>query len=221
MTRSLRLAVIAMLTLYLSAASGCTWRAKIRENERKVAAANVRIYHQHRKWDHCVASADRAQAVRDLDPDLAAEITSLKAWCLMELDRPEESLAHYRLLRDFLLDASQLDLAFPKEIKGRLMHERSLDDAKALPHNQSLLTLDVPGAYFPRAAKWSDVAGSAIVQWTITKKGVSRDIRVLNDVHPLLAGLAIEAAASTTLESEANQDRLPLRKRVSFLFGEP
>ena len=75
-------------------------------------------------------------------------------------------------------------------------------------------------ARFTKAAKWSGISGGVLIQWNITKQGGSQDIRVLNDVHPLLAGLAIEAAASTTVKAK-DADRLPLTKRVMFRFGKP
>lgn len=221
LTRLIRLAVIAAVTLFLCAGSGCSkLRAKIRENERQVALANVRAWHGHRDWAKCVASAERAQATPDVELEVARETTLLKANCLYKLGRTAEALAHYHLLRDFQQDGGR-ELAFPAAIQRRIDHAPSLESVKASPHNQSFLKVEMPGARYTRAAEWSKISGRALVQWTITEARVTRHIRVLNDVHPLLAGLAIEAAASSVVEKDkVDLGLLPVTKRSLFVFGE-
>jgi hypothetical protein len=207
--------------LLVPVGTGCGGlRAKIRRNEAKVATTNVRTWHEHRKWGKCAASADRALAVHDLDPALANEIVYLKARCLQKLGRKQEALANFRLMRDFLVPALPGE-SLPAEVAQQLRGERSLAEADALPHNQSLMTVDVSDARFTKAAKWSDVTGDVTVQWVISKGGESRDVRVLTEVHPLLASLAIEAAVTSTVdEDEINVALLPMRKRVAFRFGD-
>jgi hypothetical protein len=210
------------LTLVLLAAvtvtAGCGLRAQIRESDRKAAIHNVQTWHDHRKWDRCVASAERAQASSKLDPVVGAETTYLKAACLSELGRKAEAYGHYRLLKDYL-EPEGHPIALPKKVEDRLSRERSLAEVRAAPHNQSLMTIELPGARLTQSAKWSGIAGGVTVQWEINRQGESREIRVLDDVHPLLAGLAIEAAASTTIdEGKVNRGLLPLTKRVQFRF---
>jgi hypothetical protein len=219
-SRPLRLALVSLMALLLSAAAGCeAMRVKIRENERRAAVRNVRSWHDHRDWAECVASAERAQATPDLDPMVASETTLLKANCLYRLDRKVEALAHYHFLQDFLQTGDK-QLALPSNIQKRLMKSPDLEAVKASPYNESLLSVSLPGARFTRAAAWSRISGQALLQWTVAKGGVSRNIRVLNDVHPLLAGLAIEAAASTEVDKDnLDRGRLPLTKRTLFTFG--
>ena len=206
------------LTLLVSATTGCGLRTKIRESDRQSAIHNVQTWHDHRKWDRCVASAERAQASLELDPVVGAETTYLKADCLSELGRKAEAFGHYRLLRDHLQPEGH-PIALPKKVEARLSDEPSLDAVRAAPHNQALMTIELPNARLTQAAKWSGVAGGVTVQWVINRQGESRGIRVLNDVHPLLGGFAIEAAASATIdEKSVNLGLLPLTKRVRFLF---
>lgn len=219
--KPLRLAVIALMTLLLCAGTGCSnLRKKIRENERQSALSNVRAWHGHRDWERCLASAERAQATADLEIEVARETTLLKANCLYQLDRKVEAYAHYLLLRDFLQEAPD-DLTFPAVVQKRVANAPSLEVVKAMPYNQALLTVSLPGARFTRAAKWSGISGQVLLQWTITKQGIARHIRVLDDIHPLLAGLAIEAAASSVVDTEKiHRELLPITKRSRISFGE-
>lgn len=212
--------LVVALALLVSASAGCGLRAKIRASDRKAAIHNVKVWHDHRKWDRCVASAERAQASVDLDPIVAAETTALKAACLSEMGRKAEAFGHYRLLRDHLQPEGH-PVALPKKVEDRLSAEPSLEEAQKAPYSDALPTMELPGARLPQSAKWSGVAGLVTIQWIINREGVSREIRVLNDVHPLLGGLAIEAAASATIdETSPDRSRLPLTKRVQFHFAD-
>ena len=102
------------------------------------------------------------------------------------------------------------------------MNEPSLEADNARPYNETLLTMQLTGNRYTEAAKWSRVSGAAIVQWTMTKKGEARHIRILSEAHTLLAGFAIEAAAAATLDLDGvDRDLLPSTRRARFSFGEP
>jgi TonB family protein len=181
---------------------------QLRESERAQAAKNAVAWYRHGDRDRALASVERAQATPDPSSRLAADSTLLKARILDELGQHEQSLAHYRYLRE----------RHPDVLRGQTVPDAALlalPDATTPPTGE----LDVPEPRYPQEASWADVGGVVHVRFRVGERGRPEAIHVVGPAHPLLASLAIEATARTRVRGrEAQQRELGHSRDLLFQF---
>jgi outer membrane biosynthesis protein TonB len=80
--------------------------------------------------------------------------------------------------------------------------------------------LKLPKARYSRSAERSHLIGVVLVEFTLDRAGASRQIRVLENPHPLLSSWAIEAVAQAKLGSGSSRLMdLPIRTAVNLRFS--
>jgi outer membrane biosynthesis protein TonB len=204
--------VFALLCVAASLAGcGRMW-AGIRERDRKSAEKTSQRLAERGQCARAIASAESAQAAKELG-DFAAKSTWLKARCLDALAMHEQSLAHWRLLADFYSDSPWAEKISP-----------SLREAIATRPSSPLVAapsdLNVPKARYSRSAERSHLIGAVVVEFTLDRAGASRQIRVLENPHPLLSSWAIEAIAQAELGPDSSRRMdLPIRSAVNLRFS--
>jgi hypothetical protein len=179
-------ALIALLGLPLS---GCKsmWAA-VRENERGFALENARTSAKRGQCQEALDDLDRAEAVMAIDR-FAIEALQLRIRCYERLGQPVLQLAHRRLLADFY---SEEPMAFPAMDGSSVFRVRE-DAPKRFDRPPSWLSIEQP-EYTPYARR-SKIVGRVVVAFGLGDGGKTKDIRVLEMPHPLLASWAMEAVA--------------------------
>ena len=212
-TRASRTAQTAALLGIIAALAGCgrMWAA-IRERDRQSAEKTSQRLAERGQCARAIASAESAQAARELG-DFAAKSTWLKARCLDALAMHEQSLAHWRLLADFYSDST-----WAQEIPPSLREEIATGSAASIV--AAPRDLKLPKARYSRSAERSHLIGVVLVEFTLDRAGASRQIRVLENPHPLLSSWAIEAVAQAKLGSGSSRLMdLPIRTAVNLRFS--
>lgn len=211
--RASRVAQLFALLCVVAALVGCgrMW-AGIRERDRKSAEKTSQRLAERGQCGRAIASAENAQAAKELG-DFAAKSTWLKARCLDALAMHEQSLAHWRLLADFYSDSP-----WAEELSPSLREAIAIRPASpivAAPHD-----LKLPKARYSRSAERSHLIGVVLVEFTLDRTGASRQIRVLENPHPLLSSWAIEVVAQAELGPDSSQRMdLPFRTAVNLRFS--
>jgi hypothetical protein len=186
--------------------------AQVRERDRKSAEKTAQRFAERGQCAQAIASAESAQEAPELG-DFAAKSTWIKARCLDALGQREQALAHWRLLADFYSDSPWAGEIPPKVREA--ISIRAASDAVAAPSD-----LRLPRARYSRGAERSHLIGTVVVGFTLDRTGATRQIRVLENPHPLLSSWAIEAIARAQLGSDSQRRLdLPIRSGVSMRFS--
>ena len=192
---------------------GCSsfWTA-VRERERRFAQENAQERVARGDCRGALPSLERSQAAAALG-SYAASSTWTRAQCLSRLGALEESKAHYRLLRDFYP-------AFRPEPIAQELGEDAIALTREIAELSNLGALPELALEEPRYSASTDrsrLGGSVLVRFWVREDGTTRDIRVLDMPHPLLASWAIEAVARAKVE-DVSSALLPQAGVRRFVF---
>jgi len=186
--------------------------ASIRERDRRSAEKTTQRLAERGQCARAIASAESAQAARELG-GFAARSTWIKARCLDALAQREQGLAHWRLLADFYSDSPWAGKIPPDARESIAI--RPASPLVAVPGD-----LKLPKARYSESAERSHLIGTVVVDFTLDRRGTTRQIRVLENPHPLLSSWAIEAVARAKLASDSRpRADLPIRSAVSMRFS--
>lgn len=185
-----RLLVLVLLALAVVFPQfGCSgmWDS-VRENERGFALSNARNHAKRGKCMLALEDLDRAEAIMSIDR-FAIEATQLRIRCYEKLGLSVLHSAHRRLLDDYYTEEP---MAFPAA-DGSSVFRVTKDAPRRFERPPSWLEIARPR--YTSYAQRSKIIGRVVITFGLAANGRTKDIRVLEMPHPLLASWAIEAIA--------------------------
>ncbi|HEB91059.1 MAG TPA: hypothetical protein ENI85_15905 [Deltaproteobacteria bacterium] len=192
------------LFLVVLGQAGCltTLWDRLREHERLLAVEAARGEAHRGQCEKALASLDRAQAKRQLGA-YARESTVLRQRCYERLGQQELASAHRRLIADFFSPDADSTRHHPTGSVRRVVGVASEEFFPPPP------AMEIASPRYSEYARRSGIVGRVVVSFRIGENGRTRDIRVLEMPHPLLATWAIEAVSRSTLDGDQASRSLP------------
>lgn len=178
--------ILALVGLSLISCRGM-WNA-LRENERGFALENARNNAKRGKCAEALEDLDRAEAIMAIDR-FAIEATQLRIRCHERLEQFVQQSAHRRLLDDYYKEEP---MAFPAMDGSSVFRARENTPTR---FEKPPSWLDIARPRYTPYAQRSKIVGRVVVQFSLGEGGKTKDIRILEMPHPLLANWAIEAVA--------------------------
>jgi TonB family protein len=179
--------LVALAALLALSSIGCgTMWEKVRENERGFALENARSDAKRGKCTEALESLDRAEAIMAIDR-FALEATQIRIRCYEKLGLAEQQSAHRRLLDDFYRDEP---MAFPAADGSSVFR---VAEGAPVRFDRPPSWLDIERPRYTPYAQRSKIVGRVVITFTLAENGRTKNIRVLEMPHPLLAAWAIEA----------------------------
>jgi len=182
------LLVLALLVLAgVLSQMGCSgmWES-VRENERGFALQNARSQAKRGNCAKALEDLDRAEAIMSIDR-FAIEAIQLRIRCYEKLGLSAFQSAHRRLLDDYYTEEP---MAFPAA-DGSSAFRVTKGAPVRFDRPPSWLEIARP-RYTPYAQR-SKIIGRVVIAFGLADNGRTKDIRILEMPHPLLATWAIEA----------------------------
>lgn len=177
----------ALIAILLVGSLGCAsmWD-RVRERERLFALESARTYAKRGSCVEALESLDRAQARMDLGA-YGREAISTRIRCYERLGRTQAARAHRRLLEDFYGASHPAHPA----ADGSSVFRATLSEGERFEAPPSMLKIESPS--YSEYARRSKIIGRVVVAFELAKDNSTKNIRVLEMPHPLLASWAIEA----------------------------